>query len=394
MGLMRLFRGKGGPLRNEVGLSQEKLNLLLALLRNLQDFGGKLHDRVLRYVLDGSDESVLGDLAAAHDVAHALHLGCSTESGVIGDGIRWGAFLATIEPIDCRFYLRLGKIFEAAFKRLPANRFFCEPWFDNALWLEILLQEGTQTHARCWSSRERKTAVSGPLIEEMLKADGRSVNAFVTAAFRGTKKKWENTKMREMVLAVADPGKVQGVHHKVHLATGEGFTGMSARKGFPVFDTAIGRVGCLICMDTTVCESARMLALGDADFICFPIMGDLRADRWSPGPPKYDEDAWKAIMRTRAIDNQVCMVIARNECRGSCIINRKGDILAWNDGKEEVIEATLPAEDGFRSWEGGDFRETTFLLRRPHMYGLYTDESNVGPVKANTPAAPSQGTRQ
>jgi predicted amidohydrolase len=179
---------------------------------------------------------------------------------------------------------------------------------------------------------------------------------------------------------VGPSGKVLGVYRKVHLATSEGLSGVSPGDAFPVFPTSIGRIGSLICMDTTVCESARMLALNGAEFICFPIMGDLRADRFSAGSPIYNEDRWKAIMRTRAIDNQLCMVVARNGAQGSCIIDRKGDILAWNEGDREVIEATLPADDGYRVWNGGDFREVTFHLRRPHLYGAYTDPANLGPL--------------
>ena len=85
-------------------------------------------------------------------------------------------------------------------------------------------------------------------------------------------------------------------------------------------------------------------------------------------------------MRTRAIDNQVCMAVARNSVKGSCIINRKGDILAWNEGDREVITAALPAEDGYRIWNGGDFKEVTFMLRRPGLYGVYSDENNLGPL--------------
>ncbi len=172
-----------------------------------------------------------------------------------------------------------------------------------------------------------------------------------------------------------------GIYHKVHLATGEGFSGLSAGDSFPVFPTSIGRIGCLICMDTTVSESARMLGLNGADFICFPIMGDLRADRFSAGTPLFQEDRWKAIMRTRALDNQVGMVVARNEAQGSCIINRKGDILAWNEGDDEVIEATLPPDEGYRVWDGTDFREVTYMLRRPHLYGAYTDENQMAPLQ-------------
>ena len=186
--------------------------------------------------------------------------------------------------------------------------------------------------------------------------------------------------VRNSAVLIAPDGQVRGVYRKVHLASSEQLSGILPGNSFPVFDTKIGRIGCLICMDTTVCESARMLALGGAGIVCFPIMGDLRADRWSPGPPIYDEGRWKAIMRTRAIDNQVCMVVARNNVKGSCIINRKGDILAWNEGDREVITATLPAEDGYRIWNGGDFKEVTFMLRRPDLYGVYSDENNLGPL--------------
>jgi len=180
---------------------------------------------------------------------------------------------------------------------------------------------------------------------------------------------------------IGPDGKLIGVYRKVHLATSEGLSGLSAGDSFPVFSTSIGRIGCLICMDTTVSESARMLGLQGADFICFPIMGDLRADRWTPGTPVFNEDRWKAVMRTRALDNQTCMVVARNDVAGACIIDRKGDILAWNEGDQEIIEATLPAADGYRSWDGGDFREITFLLRRPQLYRAYSDEgcSGMGP---------------
>ncbi len=176
---------------------------------------------------------------------------------------------------------------------------------------------------------------------------------------------------------------VHGVYRKVHLTRGEAMAGIVPGDSFPVFETGIGRIGCLICMDTTVCESARLAALNGAEFICFPIMGDLRADRFSIGQPIFNESRWKAIMRTRAIDNQVCMVVGRNNIKGSCIINRKGDLLAWNEGDQEFIHATVPMDDGYDVWAGGDFREVTFMLRRPHLYGIYSDESCLGPLRTD-----------
>lgn len=176
-----------------------------------------------------------------------------------------------------------------------------------------------------------------------------------------------------------DPmGKVAGVYRKVHLATSEGWSGISPGNGFPVFDSEIGRIGSMICMDSMLSEPARLLALNGADFICLPIMGDLRGDRLTPGPPIFNEERWKAIMRTRALDNQVCLIVARNGGQGSCIINRRGDIVAWNEGDQNIIEATIPP-DTVRYWDGGDVRETTFLLRRPRLYHPYTDDAALGP---------------
>ena len=177
-----------------------------------------------------------------------------------------------------------------------------------------------------------------------------------------------------------DPeGRIEGKYHKVHLAVGgETESGILPGDGFPVFDTEIGRLGCNICMDSSAAESARMVGLNGADLLLLPIMGDHRASRWNPGSPIFNESRWKAIMRTHAMDNQVCMVVARNRVQGSCIVDRKGEILAWNEGDEDWIAATVPRDDGYLTWNGGCFRAVNWMQRRPHLYGAYTDESNRG----------------
>ena len=195
-----------------MGCHRRSSKRCLENFEKLKGFGGNVFDGAVRYVLDGADEAVLSGLACQADAANALGLQCSSEHGLRVDRCPWSDFLETIEPVDCRFYLRLGKLFAAAAQRLPAYRFFCECWFNNGLWLEILLQEGTETHARCWSSRERKTAISGPLIEDMLRADGRSPDAFVVSAFRATERRWENTKLRDMVLRITNIGKTYAAH--------------------------------------------------------------------------------------------------------------------------------------------------------------------------------------
>ncbi|MDE2998417.1 MAG: carbon-nitrogen hydrolase family protein [Gemmatimonadota bacterium] len=182
---------------------------------------------------------------------------------------------------------------------------------------------------------------------------------------------------------IGPDGAVEGRYRKVHLAVGgESESGILPGEGFPMFDTEIGRIGCNICMDSSAAESSRMVGLSGADFLLLPIMGDHRASRWSPGPSIFSEDRWKAIMRTRAMDNQVCMVVARNRTHGSCVVNRKGDILAWNEGDRDHILATVDLADGYRMWNGGCFRDVNWMQRRPHLYAAYSDESNRGSLTA------------
>jgi predicted amidohydrolase len=150
---------------------------------------------------------------------------------------------------------------------------------------------------------------------------------------------------------------------------------------FPVVDTEVGRIGCNICMDSSAAESSRLVGLNGADFLVLPIMGDHRADRWTAGPPIYHESRWLAIMRTRALDNQLCMVVARNNAHGSCIIDRKGEILAWNEGDVEFIHADVELNPGYRVWNGGCFVDVNWLQRRPHLYGVFTDPANLGSLR-------------
>jgi predicted amidohydrolase len=180
-------------------------------------------------------------------------------------------------------------------------------------------------------------------------------------------------------LLIGPTGFLDGRYHKVHLAAGgEDVSGILPGDGFPVFDTELGRIGCNICMDSSAVESSRMVGLNGADFLLLPIMGDHRADRWNRGTPIHNDDRWRAIMRTRAMDNQLCMVVARNNTQASCIVDRKGEVLAWNDGDEPFITADVTLDDGYRIWQGGCFRDVNWLQRRPHLYGAFTDPASHG----------------
>ena len=176
---------------------------------------------------------------------------------------------------------------------------------------------------------------------------------------------------------IGPDGTIVGKYRKVHLAVGgEMETGILPGDDFPVFDTAIGRVGCNICMDSSAAESSRMIGLNGADFLLLPIMGDHRA--WHPENHVWDPERFKGIMMTRAVDNQLCMVVAVNRARGSCIIDRTGHVLAWNDGDRPYVSATVVLNDGFRPANKGCYRSTNWMQRRPQAYSAFVDSDNLG----------------
>ncbi|MCC7492830.1 MAG: carbon-nitrogen hydrolase family protein [Fimbriimonadaceae bacterium] len=181
---------------------------------------------------------------------------------------------------------------------------------------------------------------------------------------------------------IGPSGEVDGCYHKVHLAeAGESDSGVLPGDDFPVYQTEVGRIGCNICMDSSAAESSRMVGLQGADFLLLPIMGDHRADRFSLGPPIHHDSRWLAIQRTHAMDNQLCLVAARNTVQASCIIDRKGEVLAWNDGDQDAITADVTLDDGYRVWQGGCFRDINWMQRRPSVYGAFTADDCLGSLR-------------
>lgn len=76
---------------------------------------------------------------------------------------------------------------------------------------------------------------------------------------------------------VLSPEGFVGRFRKMHLWADEALYFAPGDLGFPVFDTAIGRIGCLICYDGWFPESYRLAALQGAEIVCVPT-------NWVPIP--------------------------------------------------------------------------------------------------------------
>ena len=107
---------------------------------------------------------------------------------------------------------------------------------------------------------------------------------------------------------IGEDGKIAGVYRKMHIpddpAYYEKFYFTPGDVGFRAFDTAVGRVGALICWDQWYPEGARLTALRGANVLFYPT-----AIGWHPHEKEAhgaaQRDAWKTIQRSHAIANGV-----------------------------------------------------------------------------------------
>jgi predicted amidohydrolase len=165
---------------------------------------------------------------------------------------------------------------------------------------------------------------------------------------------------------IGPDGQIIGCYRKNFLAMGELLWGMTPGKGFPVFQTSLGRIGILVCYDMWYPETAIALAQNGAEIICHPLAGD--------GFAQHCDVCWRA----RAVDHQVFLLSSpTKECvtaASASIIDPEGQVLATTREGNELAMATVSLPAGRRlPWltngpqettVGNVLRETRPLLRR------------------------------
>jgi predicted amidohydrolase len=137
--------------------------------------------------------------------------------------------------------------------------------------------------------------------------------------------------------------------------------------GLAIFDTEIGRIGCLICYDRSFPEAWRTLVLAGAELIVVPLS--------SHG---FRESLFVAELETMAAENQVC-VAACNRAGPervdtlvhmfgrSCLISPLGEVIAQGNGEGlDVVAGELDMSSVARTRA-----ELPYLRdRRPDTYRL------------------------
>ncbi len=229
---------------------------------------------------------------------------------------------------------------------------------DLVLMPEIILQLGLPSPAY-----EHAIRIPGPETDAFAEVAAGHDMMIAFSTMEGDGDLYYNT----MVLFGPD-GAIVGTYRKTHLAIMEGWEGTTPGDDLPVIDTPIGKVACTICKDSSILDSSRVPAMRGAEIMLLSIMGDHRAVQWEWAPGTYSPDRWKVIMRARAIENHMWVVVARNNREGSCIVSPSGDILAWNDGRQRIIVADCDISEELRTFRGSTFRDSTWAERRPNLY--------------------------
>ena len=146
---------------------------------------------------------------------------------------------------------------------------------------------------------------------------------------------------------IGPDGKRIGLYSKTHTGGQEPFNDEGT--AFPVFDTALGRFGLLVCFDRQLPETSRILAIKGAQMILIPAYG--------PGIEEINEDV---MMRTRAYENGV--YVAHVHPKNTFVVDPSGTIIAQNRGESEgIVLAKITFDDRVGN---GPIR-----YRRPGIYG-------------------------
>jgi predicted amidohydrolase len=143
------------------------------------------------------------------------------------------------------------------------------------------------------------------------------------------------TRIYNTAVLIGRDGSLAGRYRKMALPDEEIEGGITPGSDTPVFQTDFGRVGLMICWDSSYPEVARSLASRGAEVIFLPIWGGV-----------------EELVQARAIENQAYVVASGYDFR-SGIFDRNGKRIADAKGDPDVVVATVDlAEPTLWPWIG------------------------------------------
>jgi N-carbamoylputrescine amidase len=152
--------------------------------------------------------------------------------------------------------------------------------------------------------------IPGPLTERLGALAGESGVVLVASLFE---KRAPGVFHNTAVVFDAD-GSLLGRYRKAHIPQDPGFEEKfyftPGDSGWPVWETAFGKIGVLVCWDQWFPEAARLLALGGAELLVYPTaIGWLAGEKEALGAAQHH--AWETVQCGHAVANG-CFLAAVN----------------------------------------------------------------------------------
>jgi predicted amidohydrolase len=162
-------------------------------------------------------------------------------------------------------------------------------------------------------------------------------------------------------------GSLLGVSKMVHIVQAPNFYEQDyyspSDSGFKVFDTAVAKVGVVICFDRHFPESIRSCVLKGAELIVIPTANTkgepLTLFEWELRVAAVQNGVFIAMCNRVGMEGQM------DFCGQSIVVDPNGGVLAKADDREQILYAELDIARVIQAQ-----KERPYLaLRRPEMYG-------------------------
>lgn len=161
-------------------------------------------------------------------------------------------------------------------------------------------------------------------------------------------------------------GSLLGISKMVHIVQAPCFFEQDyyspSQDGFKVYDTAVGKIGVVICFDRHYPESIRSCRLKGAQLIVIPtantIGEPLEMFEWELRVPAMQNGVFIAMC------NRVGVEGAMEFCGGSIVVDPNGEVVAKAGDREQILYADID----FAMVDQAQKERPYLALRRPEAY--------------------------
>ncbi len=172
-------------------------------------------------------------------------------------------------------------------------------------------------------------------------------------------------------LVIDGNGKILGTSKMVHIAQDRYFYEQDyyhpSDNGFRVYDTAVGKIGVIVCFDRHLPESFRLCALQGAELVIIPT-----ANTKAEPSDKFEWELRIAAMQNNlfiAMCNRVGQEDQMSFSGESIVVDPNGDVIVKANATEQIIYADLDLDMVAKCRQQRPY----LRLRRPEVYSGICD---------------------